>query len=345
MHVLVIGGTAFMGPYVVRQLVAQGHDVTVYHRGQTDAQLPPSVRHIRNPQSRFPISEFPPELHEIRADVVLHMIAMTERDALLAMDTFRAVARRIVVASSADVYRSFGRLLGAEPGPPEAMPLHENSPLRDKRYPYRAPDQSDEPPQSWRDEYDKILVEQVILSDPALPGTILRLPMVYGPGDKQHRLFSYLKRMDDQRPAILLDEITARWQNTRGYVENVAAAIALAVTNARAAGQIYNVAEQEALEEAAWVRRIGEAAGWNGKVVSVPAEQLPPHLAGGADMRHHLVLDSTRIRQELGYREIVPLDEALRRTVAWERANHPDQIDPAAFDYAAEDAALSRHAA
>jgi nucleoside-diphosphate-sugar epimerase len=39
-----------------------------------------------------------------------------------------------------------------------------------------------------------------------LPGTVLRLPTVYGPGDYQHRLFEYLKRMDDGRPAILLGE-------------------------------------------------------------------------------------------------------------------------------------------
>jgi hypothetical protein len=33
------------------------------------------------------------------------------------------------------------------------------------------------------------------------------------------------------------------------------------------------------------------------------------------------------------------LDEALERTIEWERT-HPPAIDPAQFDYAAEDAAL-----
>ncbi len=37
--------------------------------------------------------------------------------------------------------------------------------------------------------------------------------------------------------------------------------------------------------------------------------------------------------------EPVPLDEAIRRTIAWERANPPAEIDPDQFDYAAEDAA------
>lgn len=50
----------------------------------------------------------------------------------------------------------------------------------------------------WLDEeYDKIPVERVILSDPILSGTILRLPMVYGPSDPLHRFFPLVKRMDD----------------------------------------------------------------------------------------------------------------------------------------------------
>jgi dTDP-D-glucose 4,6-dehydratase len=56
--------------------------------------------------------------------------------------------------------------------------------------------------------------------------------------------------------------------------------------------------------------------------------------------RQHWVASSKRIREELGYREPVTLDEALRRTIEWEGA-HPPPIDPAQFDYAAEDAALS----
>ena len=52
------------------------------------------------------------------------------------------------------------------------------------------------------------------------------------------------------------------------------------------------------------------------------------------------MIDSGRIRQELGYSEALPLEEALRRTIAWERANPPAQIDPAHFDYAAEDVVL-----
>ena len=36
----------------------------------------------------------------------------------------------------------------------------------------------------WADEsYDKIPVERAIMGDPGLRSTVLRLPMIYGPGD------------------------------------------------------------------------------------------------------------------------------------------------------------------
>jgi hypothetical protein len=54
---------------------------------------------------------------------------------------------------------------------------------------------------------------------------------------------------------------------------------------------------------------------------------------------------SARIRKELGYKEPVDFTTALERTIAWERANPPQQVDPKQFDYAAEDAALAEMAA
>jgi nucleoside-diphosphate-sugar epimerase len=146
--------------------------------------------------------------------------------------------------------------------------------------------------------------------------------------------------MGDGRPAILLDQRQATWRWSRGYVEDAAHALALAVTDDRAAGRVYNVAWEPALTMAEWVRRVGEVVGWRGEVVALPTARLPAHLVPETDPTHDLVVDTGRIRHELGYAEVVPPDEALRRTVAWELAHPPDEIDPARFDYAAEDDAL-----
>lgn len=335
MRILVIGGTSFIGPRVVRRLVEQGHDVTVFHRGQTACDLPAQVNHIIG--DRHSLSNFSSDFKHLAPDVVLDMILSTEEDALAALETFKGVAGRIVMPSSMDVYRAYGHLLLLEQGEPDPVPYTEEGPLREVLYPYRARAKG---PEDSVYKYEKILAERVVMSDESLPGTVLRLPAVYGPGDKQHRLFEHLKRMDDGRPFILLEKQRAMWRWSRGFVENVAYAIALAVTDERAAGRIYNVGEEDALTEAGWVRSIAQAAGWDGEVLILEKSAMPEYLVDNVPYKHHLVSDTGRIRAELGYKERVERDVALMQTVAWERENPPAEIDPAQFDYAAEDAAL-----
>jgi nucleoside-diphosphate-sugar epimerase len=269
------------------------------------------------------------------------MIPFVEQDGHALLELCNGLVQRVVLISSQDVYRAYGRVNHTEPGSPDPLPITEDSPLREKRYPYRGLDLP--VPESERQrmhDYDKIPIEQIVMSDPAIQGTVLRLPAVYGPNDNQHRLFEFLKRMDDQRPAIILDERMAQWRWTRGYVENVAAAIALAITDDRAAGRIYNVGEAHPLSMIEWVRAIAHVADWHGEIVTLPADRVPPHLAPDVDVNQDLLVDTTRIREELGYQEHIAVDEAFRRAVAWERAHPPKEVDAGSFDYAAEDAAL-----
>ena len=51
------------------------------------------------------------------------------------------------------------------------------------------------------------------------------------------------------------------WRATKGYVEDVARAIALAATAPGTAGRIYNVGEPDTLTELEWAERIARADG------------------------------------------------------------------------------------
>jgi nucleoside-diphosphate-sugar epimerase len=336
MRVLVIGGTNFIGPHVVTVLHQQGHEVTVYHRGVHEPDLPPAVRHIHSSRASLPVLHFPSSLSDPAPDVVLHMFPVGEDDARATVARFIGVARRLVALSSGDVYRAYGRLLGTEPGPPEPVPLDENAPLRETLFPYRSAAAG---PSDWTYHYEKILAERAFLGS-RLPTTVLRLPAVYGPGDPHHRFRPYVKRMDDQRPAILLEEAQATWRWTHGYVEDVARAIALAVSDERGAGQVYNIGEATVPTMAERVRKVGELSGWKGTVVSVSSDRLPAHLRTPYQPRQDLVVETSRVRRELGFREAVPTDEGLLRTIEWERAHPPETREPGAAEYAAEDAAL-----
>jgi nucleoside-diphosphate-sugar epimerase len=337
LQILVIGGTGFTGVHVLRRLVEDGHNVAVFHRGRTETELPLVVQHIHG--EREDLSTFVADFKKFAPDVVLDMIPYVEQDAFTLIDTFRGMAKRVVAISSMDVYAAYGRFRRSEAGEPEQTPFDEDAPLRSNFYPYREYAQSSD---DLVYNYDKILVERVVMNDSKLPGTVLRLPKVYGFGDNQHRAFEYVKRMDDGRPAILLEKRKAQWRWTRGYTENVAVAIVLAVMNEQAANRIYNVGEADALTEAEWARELGCAAGWDGEVVAAPRDILPKHLAEDYDYRHNLAANTSRIREELGYAEPISREEALKQTVAWERDNPPKNIDAEKFDYAAEDAALMR---
>ncbi|MGZ4817728.1 MAG: NAD-dependent epimerase/dehydratase family protein [Terriglobales bacterium] len=336
MKILVIGGSGFIGPWVVRQLYREGHRVGVLHRGNAAPDVPVEVERIHGDRNR--LTEVREKIAQFAPEIVIDFVLSSGAQARQLMETLRGIARRVVALSSIDVYRAFAIVHRNDSGPLQATPLTEDSERRTVA-PY-APEalQTVKSIFPWlTDDYDKVPVEDAVLSDPELPGTVLRLPMVYGPGDPLHRFFPILKRMDDQRPRIVMAEDYAAWRSPRGYVENVAAAIALAATLERAAGRTYIVAEQPAFSEREWARKIAAQTGWQGEFVMVPRERAPLHLQFPGNLSQHGDASSARIRQELGFRDPVPLEEAMRRTIEWERKNPPQHAP--VFDYAAEDAA------
>jgi nucleoside-diphosphate-sugar epimerase len=240
MRILLIGGNGFIGSPLVRELLVEGHQVAVFHR-TADAGANPEVVRIQGDRNR--LSDFRMQIQRFSPDVIVDLILSSGEQARQLMSAARNLARRVVAISSMDVYRAWGVLQGNEPGPLEPLPLTEESPLRSVRQPY--------PPETvkmlrhiftWFDEnYDKIAVEEAIMSSSEVPGTVLRLPMVHGPGDPLHRFFPLLKRVADGRACVLLAEDIADWRGPKGYVENVAHAIALAATLDQAAGRVYNV--------------------------------------------------------------------------------------------------------
>ena len=340
MRALLIGGTGFIGSWLTPELQRLGAEVAVLTRGRSAHAGPDGLTRIVG--DRKTLRESETAIRALAPDVVIDLVLSSGTQARELMDVLRGITGRVVALSSMDVYRACGVLHMLEEGPLEPVPLTEESALRTKLATY--------PPVQvamlqqvfgWLDqEYDKIPVERAILGDPDLPATILRLPMVYGPGDPLHRFFPLVRRMDDGRRAILMSTAAAAWRSPRGFVGNVAAAIALAATSDKAVGRIYNVAEQPSYSELEWATRVAGVVGWKGAIVVVPPDEMPSHLRMPGNFDQHWSVDATRIRSELGYAERVDLDTAIAQTVAWERANPPAR-PLAPVDYEAEDAAIA----
>jgi nucleoside-diphosphate-sugar epimerase len=289
-RVLLFGGTQFMGPYVVRQLVAAGHDVTLFHRGEHESNLP-NVRHVHGDRTRIP--------HNLDPELVVDMWCMTEAHAAAAKERFDGV--RYVVLSSGDVYRNYDGLQRRWGGPPDPTPLAEDAPLREQLYPYRNKvAQLGE----WVRDYDKILVERT-LAGPRT--TVLRMPAVYGANDEQRRFYDWVDAMRRGDAVIEIEEAMASWRWTRGYGANCADAVVHAALDERAAGRTYNLGEADTLTEEGWLRLLAQLHHWNGRIER-RAGIGPP-----LDFAFHLHTDTRRFRDELGWREHVSRAEALDR--------------------------------
>ena len=341
MRILLVGGNGFIGSSLIHELRGSGHEVAIFHRRADSGPVGAEVVRIQGDRNR--LSDYRNQLQRFSPDVVIDLILSSGEQARQLLKTLREVARRVIAISSMDVYRAWGVLHGIEPGPLDPLPLTEDSPLRSVRRLY-APEMIKMMQSifTWVDEqYDKIAVEEAIMNDPAVQGTVLRLPMVYGPGDPLHRFFPLLKRFADRRSSILFPDDFAAWRGPRGYVENVAHAIALAATSDQAAGRVYNICEEPTLPELVWQTRIAKQLDWPGRFVVLPRERVPKHLLLPGNPAQHVVATSQRIRTELRYKELVEVEEAIHRTAAWEQRNPPSTINPQQFDYDAEDAALA----
>lgn len=338
MRILLIGGNGFIGRPLAAVLLRNGHQVAVFHRGTT--ALSPGLQEIRGDRNH--LADSADQFKHFAPDVVIDFVLSSGSQAEDLMTIFRGATGRVVMLSSIDVYRAIGITHGTETGPLQELPLTEESELRRNLHPY--PQESLRMLRqifSWAtDDYDKIPVERIVMNDAELPGTVLRLPMVYGPGDPLHRFYPVVKRIIDGRRQILFAEPQAAWRSPRGHVENVAAAIALAATDARAAGSIFNICEEPAFSEVEWAKKIATEMRWDGEFVILPTEQAPRHLLQPGNYAQRWTASSARLRHELGYVEPVTIEEAIRQTIAWESKN-PPTMPLAKFDYAAEDAALS----
>ena len=153
-----------------------------------------------------------------------------------------------------------------------------------------------------------------MLSHRELPGTVLRLPMIYGPGDPLRRFYPIVKRILDKRWHIIFPDTLAAWHSPRGFVENVAAAISLAATDDRAAGRIYNVCEEPSFSELEWARKIAAAMsrGWR---VHRPARRTRlPAAPQKTQRQHRTALDGNPRRASATNLDITTRFRSMRQS-------------------------------
>ncbi|MFI6348604.1 NAD-dependent epimerase/dehydratase family protein [Streptomyces sp. NPDC050560] len=325
MDALVIGGTGPTGPFIIEGLVARGYTPVILHRGTHEVDFARPFEHLHaDPHFAEPVRE---ALAGRTFDLV---IASYGRLRLLLDPLADRTGRLITIGGT--VYRRTELSRAAD----------ETAP-RDLGHKLVARVQETE---------EAILARH---ADGTFNVTHLRYPNLYGPRQLAPREWSVVRRILDGRTTVPVMDGGLTLES-RAYVENAAHAVLLAVDRPEAAaGRVYHVADEVTPTDGERVHAVARAMGAEIGLVSYPPEAgRPAHFWGGGrnlesmgrpgpPPTHHKLLDTTRIRTELGYRDPVGFEEAMARTVAYYRT-HPlerggdDEArigDP--FDYEAED--------
>jgi nucleoside-diphosphate-sugar epimerase len=303
MKIMLIGGTNFIGPVLAEQLSRAGHDIVLFHRKNT-REIP--FRQLQGDCGV--VSELSRAVSAIDPEVVIHMTALFEAHVSALEQALDGRKTRVVILSSADVYKAYEVLVRLSDAPPVPLPLDEESPLRDVLYPYRGRLAAD-----FSHDYEKILVECAAMQSPVIDAVILRLGMVYGKNDPNHRFREpvMLMRRGDKR--IELPRQMAASRMCRCYVEDVAYGIGLAAEKGMP-NEIYNLSALETPSEREWYERIAKLMEWDGEI-SVNQE-APPQ--GDANLAQDFIMDSSKIRRQLGYEDSTPIEQGLLNTIRWE---------------------------
>lgn len=320
-----IGGTGPTGPVIVDGLIARGYEPVIMHRGSHEVDFLATCEHLHaDPHFEEPVRM---ALADRRFDLV---VASYGRLRVL-VDLLAGRTERLITIGGT-VY--------------------------ERQHWSRPADES-----AGRDLSHKLVrrvqeTEEAILkkhADGTFVVTHIRYPNLYGPRQLAPREWSVIRRILDGRTSIpVLDG--GLTLESRAYVENAAHAVLLCIDNPTASsGRIYHVADEVTPTDGERALVIAEAMGASVQLIDYPpAAGRPAYFWGGGrnleslglpgpPPTHHKLLDTSRIRTELGYRDVVAFDEALRRTVEWylehplERGGDEEQRIGDPFDYEGED--------
>lgn len=318
MSIAIIGGTGFIGRAVVARLRARDLPAIAIGRNEPTSPLPDGA--LFEPADRMDGERIEQIFRQHKVDTVIDIFALGMLNSRTVFDAMGKIGGRYVLLSSIDVYSNYGGLLRKERPPIQTAPAREHDPLRGFRFPYRGnPHRPKGVSAELFEDYDKIILEEAVRADRRFESTIIRAPMIFGPGDKQHR-FAWAIKAARAGGLVRLDERAASWGNSYGYVVDVAEAMVLAALDPRAAGRTYNVGQNFVRTPIEWLLTFAVAMNRSLEVETVPPTEkaLLHERADATDLSYPLTLDTSRIRAELAFTEPSGERDALLATIASE---------------------------
>jgi UDP-glucose 4-epimerase len=227
MRILIMGGTRFIGVYLTKILVEQGHEVVLFNRGNKPAPVE-GVKQIHG--DRTDASQLKEKLSQEQFDAVFDNNGRELSDTQPLAEIFKDRVQHFVYMSSAGVYLKSDQLPHVEGDPVDPKSRHKG-----------------------KHETEAYLTQL------GLPWTSIRPTYIYGPQNYNDLEAWFFDRIVRDRPIPIPGNGVHITQF--GHCQDLAKAMAAVLGNDTAVGQIYNVSGDRYVTFDGLARACAEATG------------------------------------------------------------------------------------
>lgn len=209
MRILIMGGTRFIGVYLTKILVEQGHDVVLFNRGKKPSPIE-EIQQIHG--DRSDPTQLKEKLTNESFDAVYDNNGRELSDTQPLVEIFKDKVQHFIYVSSAGVYLKS-----------DQMPHIEGDPV--------------DPKSRHKGKFET----ESYLEASGIPWTSVRPTYIYGPQNYNDLEAWFFDRLVKDRPI----PIPSHGQHFTqfGHVQDLARAMAAILGNSKAVGQIYNISD------------------------------------------------------------------------------------------------------
>jgi nucleoside-diphosphate-sugar epimerase len=227
MRILIMGGTRFIGVYLTKLLVEQGHEVVLFNRGKRPAPVE-GIQQIHG--DRTDASQLKDKLSQQQFDAIFDNNGRELSDTQPLAEIFKDRVKHFVYMSSAGVYLKSDQLPHVEGDPVDPKSRHKG-----------------------KHETEAFLAQL------GLPWTSIRPTYIYGPQNYNDLEAWFFDRIVRDRPIPIPGNGFHITQF--GHCQDLAKAMAAVLGNEAAIGEIYNVSGDRYVTFDGLARACAEAAG------------------------------------------------------------------------------------
>ena len=207
MRILMMGGTRFIGVYLTKVLVARGHEVVLFNRGNHDAPVE-GIKQITG--DRKDSAQLKEKLSGESFDAIFDNNGRELGDTQPLVEMFNGKIKHFVYVSSAGVY-----LKSTQMPHVEGDAVDPNSRHKGKHH------------------------TEAYLKDSGIPWTSIRPVYIYGPQNYNDLEAWFFDRIVRDRPLPIPGN--GRFITQFGHIQDLALAMASVLGNENAIGKIYNI--------------------------------------------------------------------------------------------------------